>query len=76
MGGGDEGVQACLTSVAAGSPEEEEIGCQKEGGSGPKARATRGEDKRRRHKRRTGEVEGRGAVVAVGLLIMTILYVA
>jgi hypothetical protein len=55
--------------------EEEGVGCQKEGGSGPKARATRGEDKRRRQRRRTGEVEEPRAAVAIGLLIMTMLSV-
>ena len=63
-----------MTSVAAGSREEDGVGCQNEGGSGPKARAKRGGDETRRRprRRRAGEEveERRAASVGLGLIMM------
>lgn len=67
-------MRACLTSVAAGSREEEGVGCQKEGGSGPKARAKGRDDTRRRRRRgRAGgeevEVEERSLLIMADLML-------
>lgn len=64
-----------MISVAAGSREEEGVGCQKEGGSGPKARAKRGGDDTRRRPRRRREAVGGGEEVlaVVGRLLIMML---